>query len=489
MATRFYLPSTGAAAVSPAYSGSWDDTTHAGSRLKCVVDKISSSMTNVDISGDGDNTDKDYLIQQWVSDPIAEQTISAQTVKLQIRAFEDSSSNNQYIALTVRVCVNDGSSYRGTILALSRDDTELTPSLLTNRSFSATSSAVDAEEGDRIVIEIGFGGDPGPPASHDGDLSIGDDSGTDLPEDDSESSAYNPWFEFASDISFPSAGVTVTPAAITAVAASTGPSAVILGSITVTPSPGTGVVSSVNPTVIHGSITVTPSPGTGVVTSVGPSDIIHGSITVTPTPGTGVVVSVAPTVVLGSTTVTPAAATAVCGGNDPTVIEGGGGPVTVTPDPVTCVAASVAPTVILGSIVIAPAAVSTIAERAGPSVILGSITITPTAITMVGARINPGVVLGSITVTPSAGTGVTSTYDPTVILGSLIVAVVASVAICGRNNPTVLYGSTTASPDPAWCVTARRNPTVIDGGGAEEGRRWDIWVVIMAFKHLFRGVK
>ncbi len=43
--TRFYLPSTGAAAVSPSFGGGWNVTT-GGDRLACVVSRIGSAQTS-----------------------------------------------------------------------------------------------------------------------------------------------------------------------------------------------------------------------------------------------------------------------------------------------------------------------------------------------------------------------------------------------------------------------------------------------------------
>ena len=207
MATRFYLPSTGAAAVAPDYDGAWEDTASA-SRLAAVTEKISSAMANAAISGDSDATDKDYLTRQYVSVPIAAQTISVQTIKFQVRAQEDSSNNNLFTTIGIRVVTNDGSSVRGTVLAVTSDNTEMVVnSTPENRQFSATSTQVIAEANDRIVIEVGVGGDPSPAGNHDGYLVIGDNSGTDLPENDTETSAYNPWVEFANTLTWP--GTTV----------------------------------------------------------------------------------------------------------------------------------------------------------------------------------------------------------------------------------------------------------------------------------------
>lgn len=89
-------------------------------------------------------------------------------------------------------------------MAGNRDATELgvSSSTLTNRRDTATSSSLTVEAGDRIIIEIGTGGNPNTGATHSSTISYGDDSGTDLPENDTETAANNPWVEFPNTITF-----------------------------------------------------------------------------------------------------------------------------------------------------------------------------------------------------------------------------------------------------------------------------------------------
>ena len=202
MATRFYLPSTGAAAVSPAYSARWEDTSIAAG-LKCVTVKISSAMTTVSFV-DVDATNKDILFRQYVSDPISAQTIAAQTVRYQIRGSEIGLGNNLLADIDIRVVSNDGTVVRGTILSTRAAGGEYNTTLENSFVTTTSSTEVIASEADRIVIEIGQGGDPDVGGTHSGSLSIGDDSGTDLPEDGTDTNPYNPWVNFANSITFTS---------------------------------------------------------------------------------------------------------------------------------------------------------------------------------------------------------------------------------------------------------------------------------------------
>lgn len=202
MATRFYLPSSGAAAVTPAYSAAWDVTSSAV-QLRTSPTKASTTMTTISYL-DNNDQDRDILAVQYISDPIVAQLIDVSTVKFQIRASETSNARNMFTAIRLRVCSNDGTTFTGGLLALTRDDTEMATSL-TNRQFSAAITAVTANEGDRIIIEIGGGGNPALDSDHDHNLRVGDEASSDLPEDDTDTNDYNSWVQFTHDITFQSA--------------------------------------------------------------------------------------------------------------------------------------------------------------------------------------------------------------------------------------------------------------------------------------------
>lgn len=251
MATRFYLPSTGTAVVSPAYDVAWDNTTFAA-RLATVTTPSLTAMTTV-----ADNVniklDEDHLYRQYVSDPISSQTIVSGTVTFQIRAAESNTAANLFSSISIRVVSNDGSTFRSPdLLSLSRDDTEWAAAL-TNRSFTGITGEVDAQANDRIVIEIGQGGDPTGGGNHnDGTMRIGDNGGSDLPEDDTDTNDYNPWVEFSTTISFP-----VAPSSITVDTLTLAGSSQSLGDVT------PGAISQLldELTLIGSPENFTPSPG------------------------------------------------------------------------------------------------------------------------------------------------------------------------------------------------------------------------------------
>lgn len=215
MVTRVYLPSSGAAPISPAYDSAWEDTS-AAARLAAVTARISSSMTTFEFL-DADLSNRDVLAYQYILGPLAAQTIGAQTVLWQIRCQEGNSSNNMFTALGIRAVASDATTFRGTLLAVTLDATEIATTGLVNRAFSATTSSVTVQDGDYLVLEIGAGGDPTGAntgsfgSGHDYRLRIGDASASDLPEDDTDTNDYNPWIEFANTITFGGGGGSFTP--------------------------------------------------------------------------------------------------------------------------------------------------------------------------------------------------------------------------------------------------------------------------------------
>lgn len=202
MPTRFYLPSSGSTPITPAFGG-WDESGSAD-RLKCVTTKIASAMTDKVVAKA--TTATRALVRQYVSDPIAAQTIVAGTVKGQVRCLESGTNDNlDHVPLLIRVVSNDGNTYRSPAIIALGDYAAAAEfaSSLTNRKIAdgdATTEVV-AQDGDRIVIEIGEK-NSGTGSSVSGTLNFGDSSATDLAEDTTTTTANNPWVELSVDIAF-----------------------------------------------------------------------------------------------------------------------------------------------------------------------------------------------------------------------------------------------------------------------------------------------
>jgi hypothetical protein len=231
------------------------------------------------------------------------------------------------------------------------------------------------------------------------------------------------------------------------------------GDVTVTPSPASAVMSTVNPTVILGSLSVTPSNANAVVSTVNPT-VVLGSQTVAPTAASAVVSTVNPTVVLGNVTVTPAAASAVMSTVNPTVELGS---VSVTPAAASAVMSTVSPTVVLGSLTVTPSNANAVVSTVDPSVTIESgPTVEPNPATAVVSTVSPTVILGSVSVSPAAASAVVSTPAPTVVLGSQSVTPVPASAVVSTVDPSVTIAAVgvTVTPSAASAVMSTVNPTV-----------------------------
>jgi hypothetical protein len=125
----------------------------------------------------------------------------------------------------IRVVSNDGTTVRGTLIASNGGalSNEFAASL-TNRYFplggSTAPGSVNALDGDRIVIEVGYRKHENATSLRSGTLSFGAVSGgTDNADDETGTAANVPWIEFADTLSFKSvstrASLVVAQAAIT----------------------------------------------------------------------------------------------------------------------------------------------------------------------------------------------------------------------------------------------------------------------------------
>ena len=194
---RYYLPSTGAAAVSPAYAATWE-TVNSVVRLAAVTTKISSAMASQDTAEPETGVAKDNLCVQYVTAALAaREWTTSDSLKIQILSARGSAVTTAYLRLVVRVVSNDGGTFRGTLYD-GVDDNNFPTSPYTNRNMGGSvnvQNAVSQQLNDRLVIEIG--GLQNNSGAWDGIvLRVGDNNASDLPENETGTDAYNPWVEF-----------------------------------------------------------------------------------------------------------------------------------------------------------------------------------------------------------------------------------------------------------------------------------------------------
>lgn len=157
MATTFYLPQTGAAAVSPTYSAGWEQT-GAADRIAMVriKDLVSTALTNRTVTVPI-TTSQQILSRQYVSEPMAANVNINGIFKIVIRCSESSVDANVNFAYTLRVFSNDGSTERAVLISgLVGVGAEFATTAATKFTQSAITTSYTTVSGDRIVLEIGL---------------------------------------------------------------------------------------------------------------------------------------------------------------------------------------------------------------------------------------------------------------------------------------------------------------------------------------------
>lgn len=212
MATRFYFSTNDVVptdCTTPAFDASWELTAGAPrSRMTTIVRR--SAMATISQLETSTSGTFDALCRQYISDPLNAGSISG-TVKGIIRAQQDNTDADMRAQLVIRVLSRDGSTVRGTLLASDNSvlSNEFDATGLVNRKFplnwagaGASLTLVNAQQGDRVVIEIGFRAHNTLSTNRIGTLRFGDASSTDLGENEIDSIDNNPWLEFSQDLSF-----------------------------------------------------------------------------------------------------------------------------------------------------------------------------------------------------------------------------------------------------------------------------------------------
>lgn len=202
------MPSTGATSISPAFGAGWGTTTNAD-RLKMVRTRISSAMTTK--NGAGNAAIDKQLLRQY----ILEEALAAQTISGSIKGVMRCVSTNLgvgFLAVRVAICASDGTNVRELLSIQSSTNTGAQPPgfavSLTNRrleqgndDFALDLTSTASNAGDFLIVELGYD-DPSSNTGRFGSISFGDDSASDLPEDESTTTADNPWVEFTHNFTF-----------------------------------------------------------------------------------------------------------------------------------------------------------------------------------------------------------------------------------------------------------------------------------------------
>jgi hypothetical protein len=209
MSTRIYLPSSGAAPVTPS---TWNFANQINPlTFKGVLTKILSAMTTK-LEATGTTSPIAKAMLRYVIGPLGAQSISG-TVHLQMRAMESNALANATFAIAVKIIKPDGTD-RAVLLAQTASDLASSPyellTVLTNRRVYNVSevqpiplTTQSAIAGDYLVIEIGFRS--ATTTSRNISLRYGDNSASDMEDDTTSVNDYAPWVEFSQTLTWPEA--------------------------------------------------------------------------------------------------------------------------------------------------------------------------------------------------------------------------------------------------------------------------------------------
>ena len=209
MATRLYFDAVTEPAISPTFDAGWARTDQAvRRRLNRTVQ--ASAMTDFQCTTSASGVPNFVLTAQFLLVGLAAQTLTG-TCTGQVRAFASSGALNATLAVRVAVCDVDGANILEALAinAAAVTTTTIPPEfalLRTNRRFLTTAEATPLTLSDTeipvngaLLVEVGYRTENTNQARS-STLVFGDDNVSDLPEDDAETDALNPWIEFSMDL-------------------------------------------------------------------------------------------------------------------------------------------------------------------------------------------------------------------------------------------------------------------------------------------------
>lgn len=200
-ALRLYLPSTVQTSppISPASDAGWEKTSEMD-RALASTSKTNSAITAVTVTKDSTSTTYDMVRRQYLYGPLDAGTISGQALSV-VRVLEDASSRDASSQFAIRVIAPDGTTVRGTALALSASAlaNEWPTTTAANRYFPTGTAAADLSSvsitaGDYLVIEYGVRARNNT-ASGTFTFRLGDPTGSDLANDQTGTTDNAPWLD------------------------------------------------------------------------------------------------------------------------------------------------------------------------------------------------------------------------------------------------------------------------------------------------------
>lgn len=367
--TRYRLPSSGTAAVSPAIQS----YSHTQTTRRPLPTSDTSALATQAYTPDG----SDHLVAgdshhcQFVSDALATGTEFkvGNTIALCIQGLEAHANNNLFVQIWVGVYSNDGSTLRAVLCAKTSDNTELATSLASRYMSTTVQNAYTTQAGDRLVVEISVAGTPTAASGvqgHNASLRWGGGgSGGDLTASDGQTgTTLNPWFDIQNSFN-----QTLTPSFVSASWGTFAPS--ILIDLNLFPNSASAVWNTFTPTVSLGGVALSPDP-TAANWSVFQPTVFPGGVTLDPQSVSATYSVLTPSVLSGTNVLSdPAAASFSVSSHQ--IVQG----YNLLPEYAVAQLAAFSASVALGPLTVYPSPVDGIYSVVGPVVVAGPLTVLP----------------------------------------------------------------------------------------------------------------
>lgn len=207
MSTRLYVSSRigGPLQVAPNGSTDWDVTPSPVPVLRLADHKVANGALTNFSGAETSASVVTVLCAVLVSPFLAAQTISG-TFKGQARFSESNAAADMMVHAVVRLVDGDG-AHKSYLYNTKPDSlaSEFSTSARNARipeSSPGSLTSQDAVDGDMLVVELGAKVFETSATSRTATLSLLDSNGTDLPEDQTTTTANDPWIEFSANLSW-----------------------------------------------------------------------------------------------------------------------------------------------------------------------------------------------------------------------------------------------------------------------------------------------
>jgi len=211
---RFFAPSTGAPAVSPAFGAVWEDTDQ-GDRIAAVFNRGSTANTNHDsVEESADTTAKDHLNRQYAIQ-IGAQSVSG-VVQCNFRTSESNAAMNGHAVVYAWLADSSGVSTSEVLLDTTgiANDTDEFGTGVQARNFprkgdTHTMTTQTSSNNDYLIVEVGAFHNNTASNARTQTIIFGDADADELERNEVGSAGKHAWCDFPSGLAAPSAGACV----------------------------------------------------------------------------------------------------------------------------------------------------------------------------------------------------------------------------------------------------------------------------------------